>query len=353
MRLNNPLNNPACPRADAGARRGRPTYTGAVATQMPTGPPPGDPPLLEELLGEPWRAQVAQLRRYVRKTRDIGVAELLSLAYEALVSGDTAAACRHLSTARELAAPTAAEAPCSPAAGPAPAGPPLPARPLSAVSPASAVRPTATIIRKPLTGQARVTATGPTLIATDGSCSGDGRHCSWAFLASSGHWGCQAGDYRHDNVNGGSGALIAELRAAYLALRFVPGPVTLLVDSTIALRYLRLWQRGDTGRMPPQYDLHPRRQGTAPALVTLAGLVRARGGELTTAHVKGHAGHTLNEGADLLATIARRWVAHSEALPQKAMRAQAADIAATFLVQWHRENPQPPHVPGAPRGPLR
>jgi ribonuclease HI len=94
--------------------------------------------------------------------------------------------------------------------------------------------------------------------------------------------------------------------------------------------------------MPPQYDLHPRRQGTVPALVALADLVRARGDKLTTAHVKGHAGHTLNEGADLLATIARRWVAASETLPQKAMRAEAADIAATFLAQWHRENLQRP-----------
>ena len=59
---------------------------------MPTGPP-GDPPQLEELLGEPWRAQVTQLRRYVRKTRDIGVAELLSLAFEAVVGGDTDTAC--------------------------------------------------------------------------------------------------------------------------------------------------------------------------------------------------------------------------------------------------------------------
>jgi hypothetical protein len=40
------------------------------------------------------------------------------------------------------------------------------------------------------------------------------------------------------------------------------------------------------------------------------------------------------EGADLLATIARRWVAATETLPQKAMRAEAADIAATFLAQW-------------------
>ncbi len=302
---------------------------------MPTGPA-GDPPQLEELLGEPWRAQVTQLRRYVRKTRNIGVAEQLSLAFEAVVSGDTDAAHRHLTDARLLATPPSVAVPRSPAVDVAP----VPAVPVPAsVSTPSTPRRTAAVIRKPLTGQARVPAAGPVLIATDGSCSGDGRHCSWAFLATSGHWGCQAGDYRHDNVNGGSGALIAELRAAYLALRFVAGPVTLLVDSTIALRYLRLWQRGETGRMPPQYDLHPRREGTAPALVTLAGLVRARGDELTTAHVKGHAGHTLNEGADLLATIARRWVAATETLPQKAMRAEAADIAATFLAQWHRENP--------------
>jgi ribonuclease HI len=309
---------------------------------MPTDPP-GDPPQLEELLGEPWRAQITRLRRYVRKTRDIDVAELLSLAFEAVVGGDTDAACGHLTDAGRRAAPAGAAVPLSPAVDPASV--PAPAR--AGASP----RRTAAVIRKPLSGQARVPAAGPVLIATDGSCSGDGRHCSWAFLATSGHWGCQAGDYRHDNVNGRSGALIAELRAAYLALGLVAGPVTLLVDSTIALRYLRLWQRGETGRMPPQYDVHPRRQGTAPALVTLADLVRARGNELTTAHVKGHAGHTLNEGADLLATIARRWVAATEALsqkampqktpPQKAMRAEAADIAATFLAQWHRENPRP------------
>ena len=334
----NRRNNPACPAAVAGALGGRPTYTGAVATEMPTGPP-GDPPQLEELLGEPWRAQVTQLRRYVRKTRDIGVAELLSLAYDAVISGDTEAAHRNIAAAGLRVASAGVEAP-------SPAGPldrvSLLVPPNAPVRTPSMPGRTATIIRKPLTGQAHVASAGPVLIATDGSCSGDGRHCSWAFLASSGHWGCQAGDYRHDNVNGGSGALIAELRAAYLALRFVPGPLTLLVDSTIALRYLHLWQRGEVSRMPPQYDLHPRRQGTAPALVTLAGLVRARGDELATAHVKGHAGHTLNEGADLLATIARRWIAHNETVPQKAMRAEAADVAATFLAQWHRENPQHP-----------
>jgi ribonuclease HI len=296
--------------------------------------PPGDPPQLEDLLGEPWRPQVAALRRYVRKTRDVRVAELLSLAFEAAVTGDADAAGQHIAAAALLGTglPASSHVPW-----PHPRAALIPA----SVSPSADARRTATIIRRPLAGQARVTATGPVLIATDGSSSGDGNHCSWAFIATSGHWGCQAGDYRHDNVNGRSGALIAELRAAYLALRCVPGPATLLVDSIIALRYLHAWRRGETSRMPPQYDLHPRHAGAAPALVTLADLVSARRDGLTLAHVKGHAGHTLNEGADLLATIARRWVAAAtETLPPKAMRAEAADIAATFLAQWHRENPQ-------------
>jgi ribonuclease HI len=302
--------------------------------------PPGDPPQLEDLLGEPWRAQVTALRRYVRKTRDVRVADLLSLAFEAAAAGDTAAAGQHIAAAALLGVGSAA-APHPGAA--ADVAVPLPRAAVLTPGrrPPAEPRRTATIIRRPLTGRARVAATGPVLVATDGSSSGDGKHCSWAFIATSGHWGCQAGDYRHDNVNGRSGALIAELRAAYLALGCVPGPVTLLVDSIIALRYLHAWRRGETSRMPPQYDLHPRHAGAAPALVTLAELVSARRDVLALAHVKGHAGHTLNEGADLLATIARRWVAAAETLPQKTMQAEAADIAATFLAQWHRENPQP------------
>jgi ribonuclease HI len=304
--------------------------------------PPGDPPQLEDLLGEPWRAQVTALRRYVRKTRDVRVAELLSLAFEAAVGGDANAAVGHIAAAGALLE-TGSAAGTRAAAAPAIAVPLPRAAGLSSAprSPLAEPRKTATIIRRPLTGRARVTAAGPVLIATDGSSSGDGKHCSWAFIATSGHWGCQAGDYRHDNVNGRSGALIAELRAVHLALGCVPGPVTLLVDSVIALRYLHAWRRGETGRMPPQYDLHPRHAGVAPALVTLAELVSGRSRELALAHVKGHAGHTLNEGADLLATIARRWVAADRTLPPTAMQAEAADIAATFLAQWHRENPQP------------
>ena len=64
--------------------------------------PPGDPPQLEDLLGEPWRPQVTALRRYVRKTRDVRVAELLSLAFEAAVAGDADAAGQHIAAAALL-----------------------------------------------------------------------------------------------------------------------------------------------------------------------------------------------------------------------------------------------------------
>ena len=94
--------------------------------------------------------------------------------------------------------------------------------------------------------------------------------------------------------------------------------------------------------MPPQYDLHPRHAGAAPALVTLADLVSARRDELALAHVKGHAGHTLNEGADLLATIARRWVAAAETLPQKAMRGRGGRH------RRHLPGPVAPREPAAP-----
>ena len=159
--------------------------------------PPGDPPQLEDLLGEPWRAQVTALRRYVRKTRDVRVAELLSLAFEAATAGDADAAGGHVAAAARLGVgPPAADlaVPLPRAAALTP----------GQRSPLAEPRRTATIIRRPLTGRARVAATGPVLIATDGSSSGDGKHCSWAFIATSGHWGCQAGDYRHDNVNGRS-----------------------------------------------------------------------------------------------------------------------------------------------------
>src|ERR1700733_14439214 len=103
--------------------------------------PPGDPPQLEDLLGEPWRAQVTALRRYVRKTRDVRVAELLSLAFEAAAAGAAAAA-------GPPSPPPPGRGPGPPAPHPPAAAVPLPraaALPLGQRGPLAEPRRTATI----------------------------------------------------------------------------------------------------------------------------------------------------------------------------------------------------------------
>jgi len=70
--------------------------------------------------------------------------------------------------------------------------------------------------------------------------------------------------------------------------------------------------------------------------VILADLIAERGSEITYTHVKGHAGHVLNEAADALAKIARRWLRSSEKPGRDAMTARAADFAAAFLATWHQ-----------------
>jgi len=123
------------------------------------------------------------------------------------------------------------------------------------------------------------------------------------------------------------------LRAAHLALTAIPGPVTFMLDSTGALGFLQAWQAGDTDQMPAGYSLRARtgRAGGKPTLVLLAEVVAQGGGELRFAHVKGHAGELLNEAADTLAGLARRWYCRPSMLGQEAMTAKAADIAAAFL----------------------
>ncbi len=74
-------------------------------------------------------------------------------------------------------------------------------------------------------------------------------------------------------------------RRGLLLDRIGDGPeLTLLIDSTPALRFLRAWRRGDTGLLPDGYDLRPRRSGP-PSLVRLARRVAGRPG-LVFAHVR-------------------------------------------------------------------
>jgi ribonuclease HI len=76
--------------------------------------------------------------------------------------------------------------------------------------------------------------------------------------------------------------------------------------------------------------------------VSLANLVADRGSSVTYLHVKGHAGHLLNEAADTLAKVARQWLRNNEHLDRAAMTARATDLAAAFLTTWKQEQAAKP-----------
>ncbi|WP_019634344.1 RNase H family protein [Actinomadura atramentaria] len=169
---------------------------------------------------------------------------------------------------------------------------------------------------------------GPRIAATDASCKQ--RACGLGYVVSDGRWGMHgrvAGPY---DPPGPVDVLVSELRAVALLLDRVgdDGPLTLLVDSLGALRLLRRWRSGDLSPMPNAYRTRRRRSGT-PTLVRLAAAVAARP-DLRLSHVKGHAGHPLNETADSLASIARRRLTTSFDATTR-----AEGLVRAFLADWH------------------
>lgn len=150
-------------------------------------------------------------------------------------------------------------------------------------------------------------ATGPVLVATDAAV--DDARAGGGYLATSGHYGARAHPYPRD-ISGPSRTTVAELRAILWALQTVnvsvgqSQPITLLTDSTDALNFLTAWQAGGT-RLPDGYRTSWRSTGNTPALVELQQIAEYTPG-LTFTHVKGHAGHPLNEAADSLAKLALR-----------------------------------------------
>ncbi len=173
---------------------------------------------------------------------------------------------------------------------------------------------------------------GPRVAATDASYKRG--VAGIACVVSNGSWGLTrwAPGNRHDPT-GPAAVLVAELRAVALLLEGPdqPRPAELLLDSTIAIRYLRNWQRGRIERMPDGYSLLPRRgPQPAPTLVRLAGIM-AQHPEIRLQHVHSHTGHPLNEAADALASLAQR------GLPAVETRSRAEGLAQAFLRTWHEQ----------------
>lgn len=276
-----------------------------------------------ELAGEELRSRVMRLRKYLRRSRDVQVAEIVGDAVLALRAGNPVQAVLLAARAEAVAPPWLQELPL--VVTPVPPGTPLPeTAPMRR-----------TVVRAGLTGgPGDVTPQGPVVVATD--ASGGDYSCGWAFAASTGQWGFQGRHLHHGAgtvVKGNYAVIVAELRAVLLALASVSGPVTVLTDSMRALDYLREWRAGNRRPMPPGYNLRPRHQEERPALVRLSWMVHERDG-LTFRHVKGHSGHPLNEAADRLAGTAREWVAGQGRAEREVMLEQAARIVAPWLRRW-------------------
>lgn len=166
------------------------------------------------------------------------------------------------------------------------------------------------------------------IAATDASWKGTAG--GYAYVTTDGRWGLRSHSRYHLDPTGPSRALVSELRAVEFLLAAVDAPglrLTVLVDSAPALGFLAHWRSGDTARMPRGYSLRPR-GGGPPTLVRLA--ERISRCQVTFQHVKGHDGHPLNEAADSLSAMARRWVGEHFDVTDR-----AAGLVKAFLRDWH------------------
>jgi hypothetical protein len=164
--------------------------------------------------------------------------------------------------------------------------------------------------------------------ATDASWKGAAG--GYAYVTSDGRWGLRSHSRYNLDPTGPSRALVNELRAVEFLLAAVDAPglrLTVLIDSAPALGYLAFWRSGDTDRMPRGYSLRPRSTGQ-PTLVRLAERVSRT--SVVFRHVKGHDGHPLNEAADSLSAMARRWVTGHFDVTER-----AAGLVAAFVRDWH------------------
>lgn len=171
-------------------------------------------------------------------------------------------------------------------------------------------------------------AAGHLVAATDASWKGAAG--GYAYVTSDGRWGLRSHSRYHLDPTGPSRALVNELRAVEFLLAAVEAAnlrITVLVDSAPALGFLAHWRTGDTSRMPRGYSLRPRSSGP-PTLVRLADRISHT--QVVFQHVKGHDGHPLNEAADSLSAIARRWVGEHFDVTDR-----ANGLVKAFLRDWH------------------
>jgi ribonuclease HI len=171
----------------------------------------------------------------------------------------------------------------------------------------------------------------PLTVATDGSVRGSVTGFGW--LASDGQFGLQGFPQRRTVRR--KLVLISELLATGDAVgKLRDRPLTLVSDSTSAIQMVTRWMNGDDV-LPPGYTTE-RADGKPAGLVTAWRLIHAQRDRITPVWVKGHQGEPLNEGADALARLARRYAAGPCDLRRDEYHRRAESLAEAFSKEFRR-----------------
>jgi ribonuclease HI len=179
----------------------------------------------------------------------------------------------------------------------------------------------------------RTAATGPVVVATDGSVRRSVTGYGW--LASSGEFGLQG--FRHSPKQiGPNVVLIAELRAICKAVEALRGrDLTVLSDSRLAVEMVQRWMAGDEV-LPQGYTTY-RENGKTAGLVKAQRMIHAERDRVTPVWVPGHQGEPLNEGADALARLASRSALCDSGLDADEYHRRAEGLAEAFTTEYNRQ----------------
>lgn len=134
-------------------------------------------------------------------------------------------------------------------------------------------------------------------VATDGACAGNPGPAGWAWIVNDRCW--EAGSLGRATNN------VAELDAVRRVLIAAPTDVKLLIlaDSQYTINVITKWSDGWARNNWRRRDGKPVQNRRL--IEELAGRWRARQGTVKIEWVRGHAGHPLNNAADMLAVKMR------------------------------------------------
>jgi len=175
----------------------------------------------------------------------------------------------------------------------------------------------------------------PLIAATDGSARRGTVGYGW--LAEDGQFGLDGAPYAKHWL-GPERALIAELLAIDDAVRVLTNrQLTLLCDSSSAIRMIRGWMKGEETLPVGYFKAADRPFGPLGGLVEARERLHVNRDRVMLRRVIGHRHEPLNEGADALARLASRYAIGNSGLSPDEYRDRASGIAAGCAAAFRQD----------------